>query len=162
MCRDFFQALPVYMDILDCFRVLLGLVFRIYLGVFVWHCGSRTAGEVLFCYSPKEYPEKAATSAVPLEKQGFPLMQYCYHAAPELVHVEKHVYSDSWHRKPMITAPPQWLAEVGKSQQHTLKTKSKAQPVVRIGAVLISEFWCCLYLFAFLVSCVCWIAGCCL
>ena len=93
--------------------LFLGLVFSSYLCHLVRPCGSRTAGEVLFCNSPKEYPEKAATSAAPLEKQGFPLLQYCYHAAPELAHVEKHVHSDSWHRKPMITALPQWLAKVG-------------------------------------------------
>ncbi len=49
------------------------LVVSIYLVLLVRHRGSRTAGEVLFCYSPKEYPEKAATSATPLQKtQGFP------------------------------------------------------------------------------------------
>ena len=36
----------------------------------VRHCRSRTAGEALFCYSPKECPEKAATSATPLKSRG--------------------------------------------------------------------------------------------
>ena len=29
-------------------------------------CGSRTAGEVLFCYSPKKYPKKAVATLAPL------------------------------------------------------------------------------------------------
>ena len=33
-------------------------------------CGFRTAGEVLFCYSPKEYPEKAAPHRLPREKHS--------------------------------------------------------------------------------------------
>ena len=40
----------------------------------VRHCGSRTAGEVLFCYSPKEYPEKAvATPGAPVKDTGVPI-----------------------------------------------------------------------------------------
>ena len=40
--------------------------FTIYKLCLPGHCGSRPAGEVLFVYSHKEYPEKAATSAAPL------------------------------------------------------------------------------------------------
>ncbi len=65
-------------------RNVRDLLFNIYLLLFVRHCGSCTAGEVLFCYSPKEYPEKTATSATPLKKQGFPFIRQRYHAAPEL------------------------------------------------------------------------------
>ena len=70
----------------SCSAILFfcGLMFGIYWVLFVRSCGTRTAGEVLFCNSPKEYPEKAATSATPLEKQGYPLRQCHYHAAPEL------------------------------------------------------------------------------
>ena len=66
------------------FEFYLDCLLSIYFRLFVRPCGSRTAGEVLFCNSPKEYPEKAATSATPLEKQGYPLRQHHYHAAPEL------------------------------------------------------------------------------
>ena len=43
-----------------------GLLFDVDVLFLLWPCVSRTAGEILFCYSPKEYPEKAATSATPL------------------------------------------------------------------------------------------------
>ena len=46
------------------------MVFSIYLFLLARPCGSRTAGEVLFCYSPKEYPEKAATTTTPLKNRG--------------------------------------------------------------------------------------------
>jgi len=41
------------------------LVFSIYDFDLFRHCGTRTAGEVLFCYSPKEYPEKAVPVRLP-------------------------------------------------------------------------------------------------
>ena len=46
---------------------LFSLIYRV---LFFRHCGSRTAGEVLFCYSPKEYPEKTGTLAAPLKSRG--------------------------------------------------------------------------------------------
>ena len=46
----------------------------IYCGIFVRHCGSRTAGEALFCYSQKKYPKKAvATPGAPVKDTGVPI-----------------------------------------------------------------------------------------
>jgi hypothetical protein len=50
------------------------LLIGICLGGLVRHCGIRTAGEALFCYSPKKYPKKAATTSTPLHKDaGIPI-----------------------------------------------------------------------------------------
>jgi len=59
-------------------------------------CGSRTAGELLFCLQQQKSNQKnAATTATPLQKtQGCPLKNSGYHAAPELAHVKRHVRSD--------------------------------------------------------------------
>ena len=69
--RDFYLALPRHLDFCLTF---LGQVYSIYGFNLVRHCGSRTAGEVLFCYSPKKYPKKAATTTTPLQKNtGVPI-----------------------------------------------------------------------------------------
>jgi hypothetical protein len=74
----------------------------------------------------------------PLKKQGYPLRQHHYHAAPELAHVEKHERSDSWRRKPMIMALPQWLAKVG--------NRSKSKTVSILSTLIFSS---CLFVFSF-------------
>ena len=46
----------------------------IYCGIFVRHCGSRTAGEALFFCSQKKYPKKAvATPDAPVKGTGVPI-----------------------------------------------------------------------------------------
>ncbi|MBE9568355.1 MAG: hypothetical protein IMF14_06635 [Proteobacteria bacterium] len=56
---------------------------------FIWHCGIRTAGELLFCQQQQKSNQKnAATTATPLKKQGFPPMQYSYHAVKKLAPVK--------------------------------------------------------------------------
>jgi len=46
-----------------------------YCRYFIRPCGSRPTGEVLFCYSQKEYPEKAATTLVaPAKSVGVPIV----------------------------------------------------------------------------------------
>ena len=99
------------------------LFLNIYSCYFVRHCGSRTAGEALFCNSPKEYPEKAATIAAPLKKtQGFPLRQHHYHAVPELAHAEQHVRSDSWHKKAHDNSTASMACQGGLRVKVTSKT----------------------------------------
>ncbi len=83
------------------------------------HCGSRTAGEVLFCYSPKEYPEKAATTATPRKKHGVPI-ESAHLPCREKTRKKR---SDSFHGKLMADALSQWLAEVDlKSKTYTADT----------------------------------------
>ena len=65
-------------------------------------------GEVLFCNSPKEYPEKAVTTPdAPVKSTGVPIDVYPVSSVKKLAHVEKHVRSDSFHRRPMIPGIPQ-------------------------------------------------------
>ena len=48
------------------FVFILYFMVSIYLSLLFWPCGFRTTGEALFCNSPKEYPEKTATTTTPL------------------------------------------------------------------------------------------------
>jgi len=65
-----------------------------------------------FSAAKKSNQKRPPQQLRPVNDTGFPFSHYRYHAVPELAHVRKHVRSDNWHRKPMITAPPKWLAEV--------------------------------------------------
>jgi hypothetical protein len=54
-------------------------------------CGSRTAGELLFCQQQQKSNQKnAATSTTPLVEQGYPSSQQYYHAVKKLAHKTTH------------------------------------------------------------------------
>jgi hypothetical protein len=61
-----------------------------------------------FSTAKKSNQKRPPRQLRPVKDTGFPFRQHHYHAAPELAQNAQ----TCWHRKPMITAPPKWLAEV--------------------------------------------------
>jgi hypothetical protein len=77
-------------------RLFFDSLFGIYGWFLVTVCGIRTAGEALFCYRPKKYPKKAATTTTPLkEAQGYPSIQHSHHAVKKLVKDAQTVFTES-------------------------------------------------------------------
>jgi len=88
-------------DIYSCFHYLV-LVYS-------WALRVSPRWRVTLLLQPKRVTRKGRHYSYAPKKQGFPFSQYRYHAAPELA---KNAQT-CWHRKPMITVPAKWLAEVG-------------------------------------------------
>ena len=63
-----------------------------------------------FATAQKSAQKRPPQQLRPVKGTGFPFSHYRYHAVPELA---KNAQT-CWHRKPMITVPAKWLAEVDK------------------------------------------------
>jgi len=111
--------------VMDVRCLLVSGVFGIYLLLIIFYLALpfSHAGRVTLCQQPQRVTRKGRHISYAPKKQGFPLIQRYYHAAPELAHVEKHVRSDSCRRKLMITALDKWLPKVDfRSRSKTLRT----------------------------------------
>ena len=105
------------------------MIISLVLGYFISVCFYTLAlryshrGRVTLLLQPKRVTRKGRHISYAPKKQGFPAKGYCYHAAPELAHVEKHARSDNWRRQPMLTIPFRRLAKVDwRSKSNTVST----------------------------------------